>query len=83
MTAETPAERRERYLAEYDHRHDTTGGFIHDVGGPLLDGVEPVDAESGLRISPATPPHRYPMGHTKYRPHPASIAAQHTERNPS
>lgn len=71
-------EQRERQLAQYDENHTPTGAFIHDVGKPYVDHAEPLDEASGLHVSVRLTneqPWRWPLGDSRHRPHPGSIAA--------
>lgn len=76
---ETPDQRRARVLADYDDNHTPGGHFI--PRSFTVDAVAPIDEESGLHIHHALmEPWQYPVGHSKYAPHPASIAAQQAAR---
>lgn len=69
---------REHHLANYEDTHDATGLFIPMVGAPHIDGSQPIDEATGLRVSvPLTSeePWRWPIGDSRYQPHPSSIVA--------
>jgi len=74
LEGETPAQADVRVRDNFPHTHDANGHFIpkyHEI-----DGSYPVDEESGLRlVHELMKPWQYPIGHSKYQPHPNSQAA--------
>ncbi|WP_341933753.1 hypothetical protein MRBLWO14_002822 [Microbacterium sp. LWO14-1.2] len=74
LQSESPDERRERQLADYDHNHDVTGHFLNRESY-TPDGSQPRDPLSGVYLGPETRPWHHFAGHPDYEPHPASIAA--------
>lgn len=76
---ETPDQRRARFEAEYDHNHTPYGHKIQR--NFTVDAEAPIDEESGLHIHHGLMESwQYPIGHSKYQPHPSSIAAQKAAR---
>lgn len=75
ITAETPAQADARARDNYSHTHDINDHFV--PRRQEIDGSYPIDAESGLRlVHELMEPWQYPIGHSKYTPHPHSQAAQ-------
>lgn len=73
LHAETPDQRRARWLAEKDHNRDGTGHYIKR--SRLPDGAVPSDPLSGVSLDSTTKPWHHHVDHPDYEPHPESVAA--------
>lgn len=73
LRAETPDQRRARYIAEKNDNRDATGHFISRAR--TQDAAAPADPLSGVTLDENTEPWHHYVGHPDYEPHPDSVAA--------